>query len=133
MAGGVYGVLQRALLDGRGRGRAGGHDHRVEHRAAAEGLVDEVSQARHGRVKIRHDSLADRPDDADALDGPLEHAAGLEAEGQRPAVRLAIGHHGRLADDDAALLDRDVQIGCADINGQLISPGQVHSCSRHSV
>lgn len=111
--------LYGALLDHRAARRDADHDARTEDKAAADDLLDEVTQHALRDVVVRDDALAQRTDGDDVARRAADHAARLLADGEN-AVRVLVHRDDRrLAQHDALPFYIDQHVGCAKVDADI--------------
>ena len=116
---GVLGrLLHRPLLDA-GDARRHADDHAGLGEAALVHPVDEVAEHLLADLEVGDDAVLQGPDGLDVAGRAADHALGLDADGQGPAVLHVDGDDRRLVEDDAAAAHVDERVGGAEVDGHV--------------
>src|SRR5439155_817290 len=120
-AGGDRGILHRALLDLGDAGRDA-DDHartRIQQRALAVHLADEVVEHLFGDVEVADDAVLERTDGDDARRRAPDHPLRLGADREHRAGPLILRDDRRLGDDDPAPAHVYEGVGGAEVDADV--------------
>jgi hypothetical protein len=122
--GGADRLFDRFALDVGRTARDASDDARRDPRTRRERAIDHRRDERVGAAKIGDRSAAQRAHDVDAPGCPAVELFGRGPDRDDRVVGLAVGHHRRLAHDDAGVALVDDRVGGAEIDPDVGAQGR---------
>ena len=113
------GVLHGTLLNLGNATRDSDHDAGSHEPTLTAGLGDEVAQHRLGNFKVGDDSILQGAYRGDVAGRASQHPFGLFTDGKNLGGAGLDRNNGRLAQDDAVILDIDQRVGGAEIDADI--------------